>query len=103
MLQYQTVGFENGSELSLLIGGVYMKTALTIIFLVICFVICILVMCQEAKDNGLGSLAGGSSNADTYWSKNKGRSKEGMLVLATAVAVALFLILALVISSKFLN
>ena len=60
-------------------------------------------MCQEAKDNGLGSLAGGSSSADTYWSKNKGRSKEGMLVLATSIAVALFLILALIISSKFLN
>lgn len=80
-----------------------MKTALTIIFLVICVIICILVMCQEAKDNGLGSLAGGSSNADTYWSKNKGRSKEGMLVLATAIAVAFFLILALLLSSKFLN
>lgn len=80
-----------------------MKTALTIIFLVICVIICILVMCQEAKDNGLGSLAGGSSTADTYWSKNKGRSKEGMLVLATAIAVALFLILALLLSSKFLN
>ena len=80
-----------------------MKTALTIIFLLICVIICVLVMCQEAKDNGLGSLAGGSSSADTYWSKNKGRSKEGMLVLATSIAVALFLILALIISSKFLN
>ena len=80
-----------------------MKTALTIIFLLICVIICVLVMCQEAKDNGLGSLAGGSSSADTYWSKNKGRSKEGMLVLATSIAVALFLILALLISSKILN
>ncbi len=80
-----------------------MKTALTIIFLLICVAICILVLLQEAKDNGLGSLAGGSSSVDTYWSKNKGRSKEGMLVLATTIGVALFLILALLISSKFLN
>jgi len=79
------------------------KTALTVVFVIICAIIIVLVLCQEAKDNGLGSLAGGSSNADTYWSKNKGRSKEGFLVLATAIGVALFLILAMVISSKFLN
>lgn len=80
-----------------------MKTALTVIFIIVCVVICLLVLAQESKDNGLGSLAGGSSAADTYWSKNKGRSKEGMLVLATTVAVIVFLLLALLISSKFLN
>ena len=80
-----------------------MKTALTVVFMIICVIITGLVLCQEAKDNGLGSLAGGTSAADTYWSKNKGRSKEGMLILATTVGVVLFLILALLISSKFLN
>lgn len=80
-----------------------MKTALTIIFLLISVLIIVLVLMQESKDNGLGSLAGGSSNADTYWSKNKGRSKEGMLILATTVCVVIFLVLALLISSKFLN
>lgn len=80
-----------------------MKTALTVVFIIICAIIIILVLCQEAKDNGLGSLAGGSSNADTYWSKNKGRSKEGYLVLATTICVVIFLALALLISSKFLN
>ncbi|MDO5156733.1 MAG: preprotein translocase subunit SecG [Eubacteriales bacterium] len=80
-----------------------MKTALTVIFIIVCAIICFLVLCQESKDNGLGSLAGGTSSADTYWSKNKGRSKEGMLVLATSIAVAIFLLLALLISSKFVN
>lgn len=79
-----------------------MKTALTIIFILICIVIIGLVLCQEAKDNGLGSLAG-TTSADTYWSKNKGRSREGMLVLATTVGVVIFLLLALLISSKLLN
>lgn len=80
-----------------------MKTALTIVFIILCVVIIGLVMCQEAKDNGLGSLAGSSSSADTYWGKNKGRSKEARLVLITTVAVVIFLGLALVISSKFMN
>lgn len=80
-----------------------MKTALTVIFIIVCAVIVFLVMCQEAKDNGLGSLAGGSSSGETYWSKNKGRSKEGMLVLATTICVVIFLVLALLISSKFIQ
>ena len=80
-----------------------MKTALTVIFIIVSVVIVFLVLCQEAKDNGLGSLAGGSASADTYWSKNKGRSKEGMLVLATTVCVVIFLAIALIISSKFIH
>lgn len=79
-----------------------MKTALTVVFIILCVIIIGLVMMQEAKDSGLGSLAGGSS-ADTYWGKNKGRSKEAMLVLATTIAVVVFLALALLISSKVLN
>lgn len=77
-----------------------MKTALTIIFVILCGIITVLVLCQEAKDNGLGSLAGGSSNSETYWNKNKGRSK---VILATTICVVLFLGLALLLSSKILN
>lgn len=80
-----------------------MKTALTIAFVLICVIIIILVMCQEAKDNGLGSLAGGSASQETYWSKNKGRDKEGYLILATTIGVVLFLGLALLLSSKIMN
>ncbi len=80
-----------------------MKTALTIIFLLLCVLIIVLVLMQEAKDDGLGSLTGSGSGAETYWSKNKGHSREGMLILITTICVVLFLILALLISSKFLN
>ena len=40
----------------------------------------VIVLMQEGKNNGLGALTG---SADTYWSKNKGRSMEGMLVKVT--------------------
>lgn len=76
-----------------------MKTGLTIAFIIICVIIVILVLCQEAKDNGLGSLAG-SGTMDTYWGKNKGKDAK---VIATAIGVVLFLGLALLISSKILN
>ena len=80
-----------------------MKILLTAVFLLVCIGIIILVMLQEAKDNGLGSLAGGSAAGETYWGKNKGRSKEANLVLATTIAVIVFLALALLLSSKVLN
>lgn len=91
MLEYRIVSFG--------IGGVFVKTALTIVFIIVCIISIILVLCQEAKDNGLGSLAG-SPAGETYWTKNKGRDKK---VIATIVCVILFLGLALLISSKALN
>ena len=36
--------------------------------------------------------------SDTYWSKNKGRSMEGMLVKITRVLLALFLIISAVLT-----
>ena len=42
----------------------------------------VIVLMQEGKNNGLGALTG---SADTYWSKNKGRSMEGMLVKITKI------------------
>ena len=80
-----------------------MKTALTIVFVIVCVIITVLVLCQEAKDNGLGSLAGGAAAGETYWGKNKGRSKEAYLVIATAICLVIFLGLALLFSSKVLN
>lgn len=80
-----------------------MKTALTIIFIIVCIIITALVLAQESKDNGLGSLAGGAAAGETYWSKNKGRSKESYLILATTIAVIIFLGIALLLSSKVMN
>ena len=55
-----------------------LKTVITIILVIVSIILSIVVLMQEGKQEGLGSLAGGAST-DTYWSKNKGRSKEGAL------------------------
>lgn len=55
----------------------------------------VIVLMQEGKSAGLGTISGA---ADTYWGKNKGRSKEGVLVKATRLMVALFLIIAAVLN-----
>ena len=69
-----------------------MKTALTIVYLLICVAIVILVMIQDTKSEGLGAaLAGGTAGKSSYWSKNKGRSKEGMLNKLTILSIVLSL------------
>ena len=59
-------------------------------------------MMQEGKEGGLtSSISGGGS--ETYWSKNKGKSKEAILGKITAFLGFLFMLIALILSSKFMN
>lgn len=74
-----------------------LKTVLMVIFTIICVAITVIILMQEGKSAGLGSLSGQSS--ETYWSKNKGRSKEGILIKITSVLVLLFFVLAAVLNT----
>lgn len=74
-----------------------MQLALTIIFLLVSVIMAVLVLSQEGKSNGLSSSIGGGST-ETYWSKNKGRSKESRMVMITTILAILFFVLALVLS-----
>jgi preprotein translocase subunit SecG len=76
-----------------------LKTILTVIFLIICIVLTIIVLMQEGKSAGLGTISGA---AETYWGKNKGRSMEGALEKATKILAVLFIVLAVLLNSKFI-
>ena len=72
-----------------------MKTALTILFICICIAMVVLVVLQEGKEAGLGTISG---MADTYWSKNKGQTLQGKLLRATTVCCVLFFVVAVALS-----
>ena len=72
-----------------------LKTVLMIIFAIDCIALTAIVLLQEGKSAGLGTISG---MADTYWGQNKGRSMEGALERYTKIGGALFMILALVIN-----
>lgn len=72
-----------------------LKTILTVVFIFICVALVIVVLMQEGKSAGLGSISGA---AETYWGKNKGRSMEGRLVKVTKVLAVLFMVLAAVLN-----
>ena len=74
-----------------------LKIVLTILFVIDCIALTVLVLMQEGKSAGLGSIAGA---AESYWGQNKGRSMEGALVKATKVAALLFVVLAAVLNLK---
>ena len=61
-----------------------LRIILTVIFVLDCIGLTVIVLMQEGKQQGLGSIAG---VADTYWGRNKGRSMEGGLVKATTLKI----------------
>lgn len=74
-----------------------LKMVLMIIFAIDCIALTIIVLMQEGKQAGLGTIGG---MADTYWGQNKGRSMEGALVKITRVLAVLFIVLAAVLNMK---
>ena len=77
-----------------------LNTILTIVFIILSIVITVIILMQEGKSAGLGTISGA---ADTYWGHNKGRSMEGALVKATRVIAVLFIVLAVVLNLNIFN
>ena len=74
-----------------------LKMVLLILFAIDCIALTVVVLLQEGKSAGLGTIGG---MADSYWGQNKGRSMEGALVKITRVLAALFVLLALALNLK---
>ena len=77
-----------------------LKMIATVAYIIICIALVIVVLMQEGKTSGLGALIGA---ADSYWSKNKGRSQEGMLVKIPRVLAILFVVLSVVLCTSWLD
>lgn len=74
-----------------------LKTVIMVIFAIDCIALTAVVLMQEGKSAGLGTISG---MADTYWGQNKGRSMEGALVKSTKFLAILFVVLAAVLNLK---
>ncbi|MBE5836385.1 preprotein translocase subunit SecG [Butyrivibrio sp.] len=67
-----------------------------VVFIIVCAALVVLVLAQEGKNQGLGAIQGTVEN--TYWSKNKGRSREGVLKKATFVLSVLFIVFSVILN-----
>lgn len=75
-----------------------LRIFLIIIFLIAALAVTIIVLLQEGKSAGLGSIGGGSSNGgSSYWEKNKKYSLEGKFEKWTKITAAVFVLAAFLI------
>lgn len=72
-----------------------LRVILTVIFIIVSVALAAIVLLQEGKSAGLGSISGA---AETYWGKNKGRSMEGKLVKITRILAITFIVLAAILN-----
>lgn len=69
---------------------------LLILYIIVCVALTVVVILQEGKQAGLTGAISGA--AESYWGKNKGRSMEGGLVVATRVLAVLFVLISLLVN-----
>ena len=75
-----------------------LHTILLLVYILVCCILTVIVLMQEGKQAGLTGAISGA--AETYWGKNKGRSMEGGLELATKILAVTFIVLTFVLNLK---
>jgi len=68
---------------------------ITILLVVSALVLIGTVLLQPGESQGLGAIAGG---AETFFGKNKSKTMEGKLALATKISAGVFTVCALLIA-----
>ena len=74
-----------------------MKNALLVIEIILGLSVIVSVLMQPSKSDALSGLVQGSSN-ETFYSKNKARTKEVMLARITVISMLLFAAIALALN-----
>lgn len=74
-----------------------MKLAVTIIYIVVAASLSAIVLSQQGKDPREASAVMGTTG-ETFFGKNKGKTREGMLEKLTAAAAVLFVVLSVLLS-----
>lgn len=68
-----------------------------IILLVLSVGIVTAVSMQESKSGGMGVLSGDTSGSGSFFDKNRGKTKEAVLVRATSVMAVVFVVMTLAV------
>ena len=71
------------------------KTIFVVIQLILCLSLIIVIILQSGKNSGLSALSGKS---DTYLAKNKSKSRDLRLALATKWVAGAFMILTVMLN-----
>ncbi|MGG7177961.1 preprotein translocase subunit SecG [Clostridium paraputrificum] len=74
-----------------------MKTALLVVEVILGLVVIVSILMQPSKSDALSGLVQGSKN-ETFYSKNKARTKEVMLGRITMIGMALFAVVTIALN-----
>lgn len=75
-----------------------LKIILTVIFVVAALAIITVVLLQEGKSAGLGSIGGTTTSGNsTFWDKNRKHTLEGKFETWTKITAGIFLLTALIL------
>ena len=72
------------------------RILVTVFLVLAALVIIVSVLLQQGAREGLGAISGG---AETFFGKNKAKSYEGKLALATKIATGVFIVLSIVLAA----
>ena len=73
-----------------------LKSIVTIVYVINCLVLIVIALMQSKDDEGAsGAVVGGASSS--FYEKNKGRTKEGMLKKWTIILGITFVVLTIVL------
>ena len=72
-----------------------LNVLITVLLIISALVLIGTVLLQPGESSGLGAIAGG---AETFFGKNKSKTMEGKLALATKVSAGVFTVCALLIA-----
>ena len=78
-----------------------MKLAFTIAYILVALVLTVVVLFQKGKDPRESAVMGGSG--DSFFSKNKSNTREGLLEKVTSVFAVVFIVLSVVLSLSWLK
>ena len=78
-----------------------MRLAFTIGYIVVALVLTVVVLFQKGKDPRESAVMGGSS--DSFFSKNKSNTRDGLLEKITSVFAVVFIVLSVVLSLSWLK
>ena len=72
-----------------------LNVVVTVLLVITAIILIATVLLQPGEQSGLGAIAGG---AETFFGKNKAKTMEGKLALATKVSAGVFIVCALIVA-----
>ena len=75
----------------------FLQTILIIVYVIVCVSLIILALVQSKDDEGLSGAVAGGEGGSSFYEKNKGRTKEGMMKKWTIILGVTFVVLTIVL------